>query len=133
MVKQPPKLKKRHLTKAQSSKANFKLGARGEGLAVAFLKNKNFQIIDTNIEFGKHEVDIIAFDQDQQELVFFEIKTRRTEFFGDPCLAVSKKKIKSMEIVANKYCLDQKIDFDYRFDVLAVTPGKISHYINITM
>lgn len=132
-AKQLPKLKKRQLSTKQASKANFKLGVQGEKRAVLFLKSKNIEIWDSNIEYGKNEIDLIGFDPKLKEIIFFEIKTRSSVQFGDPSSAVNRDKIRSMTKVAQIYCQKRKLTFDYRFDILAITPDKIKHYTNITM
>ena len=51
-------------------------GKIGESVACKYLKKKNYEIIDTNFFFRGGEIDIIAFDTEKNELVFFEIKSR---------------------------------------------------------
>ena len=65
-------------------------GIRGEQLAREFLLKKNYQILETNWRHEKEEVDIIAMDE--RELVIVEVKTRSTDYFGNPEEAVSEAK-----------------------------------------
>ncbi|MEN8187811.1 MAG: YraN family protein, partial [Bacteroidota bacterium] len=58
------------------------LGKKGEDLAVEFLIKNGFEILDRNWRFKKAEIDIIA--QKDDLLVMAEVKTRSTDFFGDP-------------------------------------------------
>ena len=37
-------------------------GKQGEEIAVKFLKNKGYKILETNWRLGKNEIDIIAMD-----------------------------------------------------------------------
>ena len=76
-------------------------------------------------------MDIMAWDPQLSELVVVEVKTRSSSAFGDPSLAVSRGKIRSMHAVALAYCAEQHIDSDYRFDIIAITPGGIEHYPNV--
>jgi putative endonuclease len=87
--------------------------------------------VDTNVRFGLHEVDIIACTP-ENILVFCEVKTRSTSFFGDPSQAVSNKKLKSMQLVAREYLRTAPWTGEYRFDVIAVLPQEIEHFENVT-
>ncbi len=108
------------------------MGQRGEERARAFLLEHTFHIHDTNVSFGGCEIDIVAFDITQHELVFVEVKTRSTAAFGDPSQAVTKSKIYRMQRVAVRYLRHKKWQGAYRFDVIAIVPGGIEHYRNVT-
>ena len=131
-VKQPVELKKRQLSQKQLKQHNTALGQAGEERAIQFLKEQNYTIQDTNVRVRTHEVDIVALDESAGELVFVEVKTRATAFFGDPSSAVTKKKIYSLMKVAQVYCKKHSISLPYRFDVLAVLPKNIEHFKNET-
>ena len=64
-------------------KRNF--GDLGEKLAARYLRNKNYQILDTNFQnnSGRRlgEIDIIALEKN--ELVFIEVKTREMKKYAD--------------------------------------------------
>lgn len=108
------------------------MGAHGEQQAADFLLQHGFTILDTNVRYGNEEVDIIALDQAVNELVFVEVKTRATDFFGNPSSAVDHRKLKSLEKVARLYRQEKQLWLDFRFDVIAVLPNSIDHYPNIT-
>ena len=65
------------------------LGQQGEALAVTYLAEKGYQILETNWRFKRAEVDIIA--KLGQVLVFIEVKTRTTDYFGSPEEFITKK------------------------------------------
>jgi putative endonuclease len=94
-------------------------GRRGEGLATAFLKEKNFTIRETNWRAGKHEVDIIA--EKDNFLIFVEVKTRATWQYGDPSEMVSRPQRNRIVMAANRY-LEQfgQKDWNVRFDIISV-------------
>ncbi|HIC33059.1 MAG TPA: DUF91 domain-containing protein, partial [Flavobacteriaceae bacterium] len=58
------------------------LGKKGEQLAVDFLIESGYDIIERNYRFNKAEVDIIA--QKKDVLAIIEVKTRSTADFGNP-------------------------------------------------
>ena len=70
------------------------LGKEGELLALKMLKAKGYTILETNWRDYKAEVDIIATDKD--ELVIVEVKTRSTDYFGDPEDAVGPAKARNL-------------------------------------
>ncbi len=108
------------------------MGSQGELKAAEYLKTHGFTVLDTNVRYGNEEVDIIAMDVQLNELVFVEVKTRKTDFFGDPSAAVGYKKMRSLEKVAALYRKEKKIWNDFRFDIIAVLPSSIEHYPNIS-
>jgi putative endonuclease len=132
-VKPPLVLKKRKLSSLQLRLPNFSLGSIGEQRAQRFLIAAGYQVLGTNVRWKLHEVDIIAFDPKVEELVFCEVKTRTSAEFGDPSLAVSKRKISSLNRVAQVFISRHKLKFDYRIDVLSVLPDGIEHYKNVSL
>ena len=66
-------------------------GSGGEALAMRYLQNKGYQILDRNWIFQKAELDIICQHQDQ--LIVVEVKTRSRGEHGHPSEAVTNKKI----------------------------------------
>lgn len=94
------------------------LGSEGEALAVAELKRKGYSIIAENWRSGKNELDIVA--RIGNTMVFVEVKTRSTAFFGDPSLAVSRAKQKRIIAAANDYLMKHKVDLEARFDVISI-------------
>ena len=115
-------------------KTNKKFGERGEDIAVDFLKEKGFQIIERNYRYGHGEIDIVAKDKDN--LVFIEVKTRKNLEFGPPELTVTKSKQRQIRKIAELYLYEKKIkDTFCRIDVIAILiqkniPPKITHIIN---
>lgn len=81
---------------------------------------------------GKSEVDIVALDQNYDELVFIEVKTRSSNYSGNPSQAVDRSKIRNMHFVASNYMQRSNLDYDYRFDIIAVSPDGVKQYENIT-
>lgn len=99
---------------------------------MVFLESANYSIVDTNVRLGNAEIDIIAWDNQLEELVFVEVKTRSSREFGHPSHAVNRSKLRSLQYVARQYCALNKIGCDYRFDLITILPDTIDHYHNIT-
>ena len=94
------------------------LGKKGEELAVEFLLNEGYKILDRNWTFQKAEIDIIA--QKENILAVIEVKTRSSSDFGLPQDFVKSKKIQLLIKAVNAYINDRGIDFEIRFDIIAV-------------
>ena len=101
------------------SLSNRKRGDVGEELAAQFLTNKGYKILDRNYRFEHVEIDIIAEEGD--ELVFVEVKSRRSKSFGEPEDGVTEKKEEHVRDAAEGYLYERNIENrKCRFDVVAV-------------
>jgi len=99
------------------------LGKKGEELALRFLKKKGYRIIEKNYICKMGEMDIIAREKDT--LVFIEVKTRTSMFFGPPQLAVNFSKQRQLSKVALNYLKEKNLgDVKARFDVVAILIGQ---------
>ena len=96
----------------------MKLGEKGEGLAVKFLKKKGYRIIKQNYKTPIGEIDIIAAEGDT--LVFIEVKTRESLEYGHPFEAVNKAKRRKIANVALLYLKALKKEPPCRFDVVSI-------------
>jgi len=94
------------------------LGKKGEEMAQEFLLRKKYKILATNWRYIKDEIDIIAMHKSQ--LVIVEVKTRRTNAFGEPEEAVTKKKQKFLVRAANAFVEQKELDNEVRFDIVSV-------------
>jgi putative endonuclease len=99
-------------------------GALGEKRAVETLTREGYKIVEKNYRSPFGEIDIIAEEDDY--LVFIEVKKRNTMAFGSPFEAVSPQKkrhiIRSAMFYMKKHrCFDRKV----RFDVVGVESEKV--------
>ena len=97
------------------------LGRRGEDATAAVLAKQGYVILERNYRAPQGEVDLIALDGDT--LVFIEVKTRGTDAFGDPRLAVHGAKRRRITRGALHYLgrrRDRVGGLKYRCDVAAV-------------
>jgi putative endonuclease len=94
-------------------------GKRGEDIAVAYLKNRGYRIIERNYTCLFGEIDIVAKDGDT--FVFVEVKSRKSEKFGDPQGAVGREKQKKISRISLTYLEEKHLyPCDARFDVVAI-------------
>ena len=103
---------------------NKKTGDRGEDIASQFLEDNGFRIVHRNFRYSTFgEIDIIA--KKDGVLVFVEVKTYKTEEFGEPLLLVNHRKQEKIRKLAQIYMLQKKIeDTDCRFDVIGIKSSK---------
>ncbi len=94
------------------------LGQKGEALAVTFLAEKGYDILETNWRYKRAEVDIIA--KDGNVLVFTEVKTRATDYFGAPEESITSKKKALLTDAASAYMELINHDWEIRFDYISV-------------
>jgi putative endonuclease len=96
------------------------IGTEGETLATDFLTKKGYTILERNYRFGRGEIDIIA--EQGSDLVFIEVKSRRSAQYGSPEESVTLKKESQLKRVADGYLLERGIENQScRFDVVAIT------------
>jgi len=95
------------------------LGAKGEEIAVRYLKSRGYRIVERNYRIRLGEIDIIAEHGD--DLVFIEVKTRSDILFGSPFESVSKQKQKQLSKVALEYISKKNChNRPSRFDVVGI-------------
>jgi len=95
-------------------------GKEGEKIAADFLKKNGYRIVEINFRCSIGEIDIIA--KERADLVFVEVKTRKSRELGYPEQAVGLRKQKKMSQLALWYLQKRKIvDTNSRFDVVAIT------------
>jgi len=133
-TKRAPAKRKKANEQAGAERHNQEVGDRGEAAAVQYLIRKGFEIRDRNWKCQAGEADIIAEDEDA--LVFVEVKTRANCEHGFPEEAVDEKKRKRYEKIASYYLKDYEADDKaVRFDVisiLVIAPERafLRHYKN---
>ena len=94
------------------------LGKFGEALAVEYLTNVGYEILETNWIFQKAEIDIIA--KKANTLAIIEVKTRSSLDFGLPQDFVKPKKIRLLVKAINEYINSNELDVEARFDIIAI-------------
>jgi putative endonuclease len=104
------------------SEERLALGRWGEDEAVRFLRRNGLKILQRNYRAPVGEIDIVA--RHRKQLVFVEVKTRRTTYYGTPQEAVSERKQRQIIRAAQWYISEHPVDkLQPRFDVIAVMPG----------
>ncbi len=93
-------------------------GQQGEAIAATFLSEKGYELLESNWRYKRAEVDIIA--KDGKILVFIEVKTRSTDYFGAPEAFITDKKKRLLSDAASAYMEEIGHDWEIRFDYVSV-------------
>ncbi len=94
-------------------------GKTGEEIACKYLESRGYKIIERNYQYGHGEIDIVAMDGN--ELVFVEVKTRKSLEFGEPEFAFTRNKLNQVKKVASAYLVENNInDHICRIDAVAI-------------
>lgn len=113
---------------------NKKIGKFGEEKACEYLIKNNYKILDRNFSCRQGEIDIVAVSE-QNELVFVEVKTRRSLNYGTPCEAVTYNKVKHIVASSKFYIyLNNFYNLSVRYDVIEIFvynyTFSVNHIIN---
>jgi len=100
------------------------LGKWGEDEAARFLEGRGYVILERDWKLGKRDLDIIALTENQDTLVFVEVKTRQSDDLQEPEEAVDDKKMRNLAIAANSYIKLNQVQQDIRFDIVTVLGKK---------
>lgn len=98
------------------------LGKLGEEMAAQDLQSKGYQILEKNWRYLKAEIDIITVKDNT--LIIVEVKTRTTDFFGNPEEFISTGKKRLIIKAADAYIQQRNLDIETRFDVYAIVKNK---------
>lgn len=95
------------------------LGQRGEDAAAAYVERQGWTVVERNWRVSAGEVDIICVDG--TDLVFVEVKTRKSSSKGSPDEAVTPAKQRRYERLAREYVAQAGLDdVNVRFDVISI-------------
>ena len=103
------------------------LGLLGERLAGEHLASLGYRILEHNWRWQRGEIDVIATQND--EIVFVEVKARRTQTYGSPEESITPSKQRKLIQAANAYLgSTNQSDVDWRIDVIVIdmdSSGKV--------
>ena len=96
------------------------IGKLGEDVAVKYLENHGYKILERNYRKPWGEIDIVA--QQSDELVFVEVKPQNQEFEWRPEENVTRHKKRQLSKIINTYLKEHRVysEIDFRVDVLGI-------------
>jgi putative endonuclease len=105
------------------TQAKDAVGAYGERVALAHLVEQGMVVLDRNWRCRTGEIDLIL--RDGADLVFCEVKTRRSTRFGTPVEAVDDSKVRRLRRLAAEWLTEAGVRPEVvRFDVVSVLPQR---------
>jgi len=113
------------------------LGQIGEGIAAEHYRKLGLQIVTQNYVFRKGkqtgELDLIFLNSASRELVFVEVKTRRSKTFGEAVESIDRSKQRRLVRTAKLFLHlhPEYQDFDYQIDVAIVDVDNLAQPVII--
>lgn len=106
------------------------LGALGEEIAAEYLRSIGYTLREKNVRQGRDEIDLIAWDPEDQVLVFVEVKTRteKTREGFHPEMNAAAEKRRKLRRSARRWVADHQFEGGYRIDLVCVQEGKVSNH-----
>jgi len=106
------------------------VGKTGEEIAIQFLLQQGYQVLERNYRCRFGEIDLIA--RDGSTLAFIEVKTRRSQKFGPAAAAVTLEKQRHLVKASQIYLTrTRKTDELCRFDVVAIELDALTSHIEL--
>ncbi|SFF34885.1 YraN family protein [Thermoflexibacter ruber] len=94
-------------------------GKEGEEIAETYLIQKGYQILMRNFKVKKQEIDLVA--QQENTVVFVEVKSRSSADFGFPENFLSPQQEGRIRSAAIYYLNEQNINPQHiRFDIISI-------------
>lgn len=109
---------------------HLKTGQQGEALAATFLVGLGYEILERNVRLGHDEIDLVAFDPQDQVLVFCEVKTRtfnHPDF--TPFLGVTTRKQQALLRASERYIAEKCWEGGYRIDLICVAGDAVTSHV----
>lgn len=105
-----------------------KTGTAYETIAADYLRKQGIRILHVNYRISEGEIDLIGEEKDN--IIFIEVKYRKTASYGEPWEAVSIHKQRKICKVARHYCYCRRIKKQIRFDVVSICGEEILWFKN---
>lgn len=122
-----------HMKQEEKKGSRNQIGAYGEQIAVKYLKNKGFAILDTNYLKKWGEIDVVARETSKTQIIihFIEVKTVSYETKAALSHAVSHEtwrpeeqvtefKLTKLSRVIESWLIEHECELEWQIDVVAV-------------
>ncbi len=101
-------------------KKKREIGFEFEDLARKYLVEKGMKYIESNFYTRYGEIDLIFTDEDDNILVFVEVRYRKNAEFGEPIETLDRRKLEKIIISSQIYIKDKRWKQDVRYDVIGI-------------
>ncbi len=103
-----------------ADRSNIARGSWGERVAATEYERRGFEVLDRNWRSPTGEIDLVV--RRGRPLRVREVKTRRTDNYGPPALAVGGQKQRRIRRLAVEWLRANGVSAsEIRFDVVAIT------------
>lgn len=117
--------------KGKKEMNNRSIGTKYEGIAMDYLSKKGYVEMERNYYSRYGELDLICRDNKKGEIVFVEVKYRKSIEYGNGLESITRSKQRKLVKTATIYLKDKKIkDIPYRFDIISILGDEIEHIEN---
>lgn len=100
------------------------IGDKGEQRALSYLEKKGLKLVTRNYRQPGGEIDLIM--EDNEALVFVEVRLRASARFGSALESVTQQKQQRLIQTAQRYLQRNTRSYAaYRFDVIGICAGNI--------
>jgi putative endonuclease len=99
----------------------LELGRRAEDLAAAHIEKLGWQLLSRNFTCKLGELDIVAIDKKEQELVVVEVRYRTFGEMQSPSDSIGPKKLRALVNAGRVYVNDLNWTGPWRIDLVGVT------------
>jgi putative endonuclease len=108
------------------SSSSKKRGAEAEGRARRFYRLRGYRVLGENVWAGGNELDLIV--RRGGLLVFCEVKERSSDGYGEAAEMVGAEKRRRLRRAGEAWLSrhPELAGLEIRFDVVAVTPGRVT-------
>jgi len=114
----------------KNNKFNKKKGSQNEKIAISFIENLGFEIVEKNYYAKKlGEIDIIAINNGVWH--FIEVKSSQADF--DPIYNLTPTKLKRVINSTHYYLKKKKLDVVFCIDLIIIRDGEVEFLENITL
>ena len=108
---------------------NKTIGITGENLAVKYLQENGYTILERNYRYKHFEIDIIA--KINNCLHFIEVKYRKTNKFGYPEDFVTENQKERIKQAATEYIYNTRWENKISFDTLSIENQQYTNKITL--
>ena len=111
-------------------KHTYETGLLGEDIAAEWLEQHyGMRLLESRYKTKAGEIDLIM--QDEETIVFVEVKTRTNAVSGSGLMAVDRNKQKRIANAAIFYLMKNgKLNSSVRFDAVEICSGRVLHIPN---
>ncbi len=103
-------------------------GKLAEDKACQYLEQHGLKLIEKNYHCRSGEIDLIM--QDNEILVFVEVRYRKNDDYGSAIESIDKAKVRKIVSTAKHYITHHNIDRPMRFDLIGLDASYKANWIS---